>query len=158
MHLQIKESRDLPLLQEFGRLPAEARKSALMLYDPGASYTKFDQIEDISEEERSFLRIVDVNAFGNSSNGNSGLYETICRINHSCAPNAFHIFDQQQGVMEVGTLNEERHQFKSNFYFRDFCQNFVELPPNSDNFVLFLDIKNDVLFLVMTSPKVVNMA
>ena len=81
-----------------------------MLYDPGASYTKFDQIADISKEERSFLRIVDVNAFGNSSNGNSGLYATICRINHSCAPNAFHIFDQQ-GVMEVGTLNEERHQY-----------------------------------------------
>ena len=101
--LQIKESKDLPLLQEFGRLSPEERKSALMLYDPGASYTKFDQIKDITEEERSFLRIVDVNAFGNSPKGNSGLYATICRINHSCAPNAYHIFDKQ-GVMEVGTI------------------------------------------------------
>ena len=72
-----------------------------MLYDPGPSYTKFDQIEGITEEERSFLRIVDVNAFGNSARGNSGLYATICRINHSCSPNAYHITDQQ-GVMEVG--------------------------------------------------------
>ena len=75
----------------------------MTLYDPGASYTKFDQIEGISEEERSFLRIVDVNAFGNSSEGNSGLYATICRINHSCSPNAYHVIDQQ-GVMEVGTI------------------------------------------------------
>ena len=93
----------MSLLQEFGRLPAEAKESALMLYDPGLSYTKFDQIKGISDEERSFLRIVDVNAFGNSSKGNSGLYATICRINHSCAPNAYHIIDQQ-GVMEVGTI------------------------------------------------------
>ena len=101
--LQIKESKDLSLLQEFGRLPPEKRKSALILYDPGPSYTKFDQIKGITEEERSFLRIVDVNAFGNSSKGNSGLYATICRINHSCAPNAYHIIDQQ-GIMEVGTI------------------------------------------------------
>ena len=93
----------MSLLQEFGRLPAEKRKSALTLYDPGPCYTKFDQIEGISDEERSFLRIVDVNAFGNSWKGNSGLYATICRINHSCAPNAYHIIDQQ-GVMEVGTI------------------------------------------------------
>ena len=98
----MKESKDLPLLQEFGKLTAEGRKSALMLYDPGPSYTKFDQIESITEEERSFLRIVDVNAFGNSPKGNSGLYATICRINHSCSPNAYHITDHQ-GVMEVGT-------------------------------------------------------
>ena len=75
-----------------------------MLYDPGPSYTKFDQIEGITEEERSFLRIVDVNAFGNSHEGNSGLYATICRINHSCSPNAsYHVIDEQ-GVMEVGTI------------------------------------------------------
>ena len=73
-----------------------------MLYDPGASYTKFDQIKGISEEERSLLRIIDVNAFGNSLKGNSGLYATICRINHSCVPNAYHIVDQQ-GMMEVGS-------------------------------------------------------
>ena len=76
---------------------------ALTLYDPGPSYTKFDQIEGLTEEERSFLRIVDVNAFGNSSEGNSGLYATICRINHSCSPNAYHVTDEQ-AVMEVGTI------------------------------------------------------
>ena len=80
----------------------------MMLYDPGPSYTKFDQIEGITEEERSFLRIVDVNAFGNSRRGNSGLYATICRINHSCSPNAYHITDQQ-GVMEVGTMIMANH-------------------------------------------------
>ena len=76
---------------------------ALTLYDPGPSYTKFDQIEGITKEERSFLRIVDVNAFGNRAKGNSGLYATICRINHSCAPNAYHISDHL-GVMEVNAM------------------------------------------------------
>ena len=49
------------------------------------------------------LRIVDVNAFGNRAKGNSGLYATICRINHSCAPNACHISDHL-GVMEVNAM------------------------------------------------------
>ena len=74
-----------------------------MLYDPGASYTKFDQIEGITEEERSFLRIVDVNAFGNSDKGNSGLYATICRINHSCSPNAFWGVDASDTKLTVQT-------------------------------------------------------
>ena len=74
-----------------------------MLFDPGLSYTKFDHVEGITEEEKSFLRIVDVNAFGNSAKGNSGLFATICRINHSCAPNAYHVFDQQ-GKMEVSAM------------------------------------------------------
>ena len=49
------------------------------------------------------LRIIDVNAFGNRAKGNSGLYATICRINHSCAPNACHISDHL-GVMEVNAM------------------------------------------------------
>ena len=29
-----------------------------MLYDPGPEYTKFDEMENITEEERRFLRTV----------------------------------------------------------------------------------------------------
>ena len=55
---QITGSKDLPLLQEFRKLSMEERKSALMLYDPGPEYTKFDEMENITEEERRFLRTV----------------------------------------------------------------------------------------------------
>ena len=55
---QITGSEDLPLLKEFRKLSMEERKSALMLYDPGPEYTKFDEMENITEEERRFLRTV----------------------------------------------------------------------------------------------------
>ncbi|KAF8424472.1 hypothetical protein EV426DRAFT_598086 [Tirmania nivea] len=54
-----------------------------------------------------FLAICITNAFGLGGTGSqSGIFEIASRFNHSCLPNAHHVWKQERGVMEVTATSD----------------------------------------------------
>ena len=80
------------ILQRFDALTEEEKKVLLGLYDPGDDPTR-DVPGVTDQNHRKFVRITWANSLQLCSYAElevegAGVYPTVCRINHSCAPNA----------------------------------------------------------------------
>ena len=104
------------IVAKFRRLTCKQKDQVLSLYDPGPSSKKDLAVEMWSFLNRSFtfadetekkaVRIFEANCFGlDCDDGGCGLYKTISRINHSCAPNVV-CLDKSKVVKQVRVVRK----------------------------------------------------
>lgn len=74
------------ILQQYDRL-ARDKKEKIQQLTCVESSTKFDNIQQLTDQEKKVLKIFQANSISVGDGDMGGLYETISLLNHSCAPN-----------------------------------------------------------------------